>query len=155
MCRPFKDSPRAACSHDVPSAVLRHKPVNRLAIFWSPERSQMSIHEHPGFPPHRDLAAVQQSLEILGDTVEELVTKIEAFDTAAKAHTFWNRPARAYFDAHFRSLRRAMFAPLLPRSHRVTSSAQSAPLRRRWAPASRLGRALVRSHEAAGAPICR
>jgi hypothetical protein len=69
-----------------------------------------AIREHPGFPPHRDLAAVRQSLEILGDTVEELVTKIEAFDTAAKTHTFWNRPARAYFDAHVRSVRRAMFA---------------------------------------------
>ena len=69
-----------------------------------------AIREHPGYPAHRALAAVEQSFEIFGDIVEELVTKIEAFDTAAKTRTFWTRPARADFDSHVRSVRRAMFA---------------------------------------------
>jgi hypothetical protein len=69
-----------------------------------------AIREHPGFPAHRDLAAVHQSLEILSDTVEELAARIEAFDTAAKIGVFWSRPARAHFDAHVRAVRRATFA---------------------------------------------
>ena len=69
-----------------------------------------AIREHPGFEPHRDLAAVHQSFEILTETVEELFTKIETFDTAAKAPTFWSRPARGYFDTHVRFVRRTLFA---------------------------------------------
>jgi hypothetical protein len=80
------------------------------AYFADFRRVWAAIGEHPGYPAHRDLAAVGQAFEIFGDTVEELVAQIEAFDTAAKTDTFWTRPARADFDTHVRSVRRAMFA---------------------------------------------
>jgi len=79
--------------------------------YWADFRGVWAaIREHPGFSPHRDILAVQQSLEILSDSVDELATRLQAFDTAAKTRAFWNRPARAHFDGHVRSVRRAMFA---------------------------------------------
>src|SRR5437660_5830546 len=106
--------------------------------YWADFRGVWAaIREHPGFSPHRDILALQQSLEILSDSVDDLATRIEAFDTAAKTRAFWNRPARAHFDAHVRSIRCAMFAAATAAvAWRDLVRGSRHPLRRRRTPAS-------------------
>jgi len=66
----------------------RPAPLSEETIehrYWADFRGVWAaIREHPGFSPHRDILALQQSLEILSDSVDDLATRIEAFDTAAR-----------------------------------------------------------------------
>lgn len=72
--------------------------------------AQKAIQEHPGFAAHRELYALQLSLNIFLDSVSELFQSIDAFSMYAQSPGFWARPAQSRFKDRELAVRSGVFA---------------------------------------------
>ena len=84
--------------------------ILRQAYFQSFSDAQKAIQEHPGFTAHRELYALQLSLDIFLDSVSELFQSIDAFRREAQSPDFWTRPAQSRFKNRELAVRRGVFA---------------------------------------------
>jgi hypothetical protein len=81
----------------------------RQAYFRSFTNAQKAIQEHPGFAAHRDLYALQLSLDIFLDSLAELFQSIDAFRMDALSPGFWTRSAQSQFKSRELAVRRGVF----------------------------------------------
>lgn len=82
----------------------------RKAFFRDFINTEKAIREHPGFPAHSKLLALQQSLNIFLDAVSEFFSSIKAFQIDAESPLFWTRPFSETFNKRELAIRRGVFA---------------------------------------------